>query len=187
MTLRRSAVAFWVVVATTLALDQLSKHMVRLNLTEGSSLPLIDGVFHLTHVQNMGAAFGLFPGRQPVFVTTTVVVLIAIAAYWRRSRPTAWPIVVALGLITGGSLGNAIDRLSRGSVTDFFDAALIDFPVFNIADSGIVVGVIILIGWLLLVPETIDTPPIETRLDDASGDDILVESASIASAGESCR
>jgi len=86
-------------------------------------------------------------------VMTTAVVLLVIAAYWRRSRPHAWPIVVALGLIAGGSIGNAIDRLVLGSVTDFLDFTLVDFPVFNVADSAIFIGVAILIGWLLLVPD----------------------------------
>jgi len=153
VTLRHSARVFWAIVIAVLALDQGAKALVRADIAEGASIPLLSGVFHLTHVRNMGAGFGLFPGRQPVFVLTTTVVLVVIAAYWRRSRPDAWPIVVALGAITGGSIGNAIDRLMLGAVTDFFDFTLIDFPVFNVADSAIVVGVGILIGWLLLVPD----------------------------------
>jgi len=153
MTLRHSALTFWAIVLATLGLDQLVKWVVRTEMIEGASIPVIEGVFHITHVRNMGAAFGLFPGRQPVFVLTTAVVLIAIAAYWRRSRPHAWPIVVALALVTAGSLGNAIDRLGLGSVTDFLDFTLIDFPVFNVADSAIFIGVAILIGWLLFVPD----------------------------------
>lgn len=153
MSRRHTAVVFWLIVVAVLLIDQVSKFLVRAALPVGSSRPLIADVFHLTHVQNLGAAFGLFPGRQPLFVLVTVVVLVAIAAYWRRSRPQEWPIVIALALVTGGSLGNAYDRLAHGSVTDFFDFTLIDFAVFNVADSAVVVGVGILILWLLLVPE----------------------------------
>jgi signal peptidase II len=76
-----------------------------------------------------------------------------IALYWRRSRPTAWPLVIALGLIAGGAIGNLIDRAFIGRVTDMFEFAFVDFPVFNVADSAIIVGVAILILWLLLTPD----------------------------------
>jgi len=143
----------------TLGLDQLTKALVRSSFVPGESWPFIPGVVHLTYVRNMGAAFGLFPGRQPVFIGVSVVVLIVIAAYWRRSRPKAWPIVVALALITGGAAGNLIDRAWLGGrVTDFLEFAFADFPVFNIADSAIIIGVGILIGWLLFVPEPERTP-----------------------------
>jgi signal peptidase II len=122
-------------------------------MTPGESIPLVDNVFHLTYVLNAGAGFGLFPGRRPVFMFTTAVVLFVIAAYWRRSRPTSPFIIVALALITAGAVGNLIDRGLYVLVTDFFDFTLIDFPVFNIADACIVVGVGILIAWLLLTPE----------------------------------
>ena len=158
MTLRRAGLVYWIIVITVLLIDQATKYLVLLGMPEGASIPLIEGVFHLTHVQNLGAAFGLLPGRQPLFIATNVIVLVVIAAYWRRSRPTQLPIVLALALITGGSVGNAIDRLWRGSVTDFFDFTLIDFPVFNIADSAILTGVAILIGWLLFVPEPATAP-----------------------------
>jgi len=132
---------------------------------EGQSIPLLDGVFHLTYVRNAGAAFGLFPGRQSIFMLTSAVVLFVIAAYWRRSRPTAWPVVIGLGLVTGGSIGNLIDRAWLGRVTDLFDFTLIDFPVFNVADTAIIVGVGMLIAWLVFVPEP------ESRLESAPAED----------------
>jgi len=136
-----------------LAIDQVVKMAVRASMFEGQSIPVLDGVFHFTFIRNVGAAFGLLPGYQPIFIATSCVVLLAIAAYWRRARPTAWPIVIGLGLITGGAVGNLIDRAFLGRVTDIFDFTLIDFPVFNIADTAIIVGVGILIAWLLFVPE----------------------------------
>lgn len=139
----------------TLALDQAVKALVRSKMFEGQSIPVIDGVFEIAYVRNTGAAFGLMPGKQTVFIVATVFVLVAIAAYWRRSRPVAWPIVVGLSLVTSGAIGNLIDRVFLdGMVTDFLYVALIDFPVFNIADSCVFIGVVLLIGWLLLVPES---------------------------------
>jgi len=153
LALRHSAATFWVVALLVLALDQAVKMLVRSSMFEGQSIPLVQGVFHLTFVRNVGAAFGLLPGYQPVFILTSCVVLLVVAAYWRRARPTAWPIVIALGLIVGGAAGNLIDRAYLGKVTDIFDFTFIDFPVFNIADTAIVVGVGILIAWLLFAPE----------------------------------
>jgi signal peptidase II len=137
-----------------LVVDQLSKAWVRAAFLPQQSVPVIQNVFHLTYVRNLGAAFGLFPGARSVFMLTTTAVLFVIAAYWRRARPTAWPIVIALALVTGGAIGNLIDRAWLGQVTDFFDFTFLDFPVFNIADSGVVIGVIILMAWILFGPDT---------------------------------
>ena len=136
-----------------LAVDQLSKAMVRAAMVEQQSARLIPHVMNLTYVRNEGAAFGLFPGRQPVFIVTSTLVLFVIAAFWRRTRPVQWPVVVALGLVTAGAVGNLIDRLILGYVTDFFELGFLEFPVFNVADSCIVVGVAILMLWILFGPE----------------------------------
>jgi len=139
-----------------LGIDQFVKIGVRIVFHEGESVPVIPGVFNLTYVRNIGAAFGLFPGRQPVFIATSLAVLFVVAAYWRRARPAEWPVVVALGLVSAGALGNLIDRAFLGQVTDFFDFTLIDFPVFNVADSAIVVGVGVLAMWILFGPQDDD-------------------------------
>lgn len=123
-------------------------------------MTVVPGVLNLTFVHNVGAAFGLFPGRQPVFIATSFVVLFVIAAYWRRARPREWPVVVALGLVCAGALGNLIDRALSGRVTDFFEFGFVQFPVFNVADMAIVFGVGILALWILFgpQPETPATP-----------------------------
>jgi len=135
------------------ALDQITKALVRTSFSPGEFAPFIDGVLFLTYVRNTGAAFGLLPGRQPVFIAISLVVLLFVAAYWRRSRPAAWPVVIALGLVSGGAVGNLIDRAFLGKVTDFLAFAFIDFPVFNIADAAIIAGAGILMVWLLFGPE----------------------------------
>ena len=106
-------------------------------MVEQQSTLLVPGLLKLTYVRNIGAAFGLFPGRQPVFIFTSLLVLFVVAAFWRRARPTQWPVVIALALVTAGAVGNLIDRIVLGYVTDFFEFGFMEFPVFNVADSAI--------------------------------------------------
>lgn len=146
---------FWATSLSTLVLDQLTKAAVRQDFTLGEVRSFVPGLLDLTYVRNMGAAFGIFPGRQPIFMATSVVVLVVIAAYWRRARPDSWPVVVAMSLIAGGAVGNLLDRAVLGRVTDFLSFAFVDFPVFNVADTGIFTGVAILVGWLLFAPEPV--------------------------------
>ncbi len=144
---------FLVVAIGTLVLDQASKALVRASLVPGESVKLIPGFLNLTFVNNVGAAFGLFPGRQPVFMATSLLVLFVIAAYWRRAHPREWPAVLALGLVCAGAVGNLIDRAVLGRVTDFFEFGFVQFPVFNVADMAILTGVGILAFWILFGPQ----------------------------------
>lgn len=144
---------FWAVAIGVLVLDQLTKYLIRASFQVGEIRSFIPGVIDLTYVRNVGAAFGIFPGRQPIFVATSVVVLFVVWAYWRRSHPNDRPLVFALGLVTAGGVGNLIDRVVLGRVTDFLSTAFMDFPVFNVADSAISVGVAILIAWLVFTPD----------------------------------
>lgn len=141
-------------------MDQVAKAMVRSAMVEHQSARFVPHLLNLTYVRNEGAAFGLFPGRQPVFMATSLMVLFVIAAFWRRTHPTQWPVVIALGLVTSGAVGNLIDRSLLGYVTDFFEFSFVEFPVFNVADSCIVVGVGILMVWILFGPED-DADPAE--------------------------
>jgi signal peptidase II len=126
-----------------LAADQASKFAIRAALQPGQTIPLITGWFQLTYVQNTGAAFGLFSHRQPVFVIATVLAICLILFYHIKTKETnAW-FNIALGLELGGAFGNLIDRVSLGWVTDFVHVT--NFPVFNVADSAIVIGVMALI------------------------------------------
>ncbi|MBA4370435.1 MAG: signal peptidase II [Coriobacteriaceae bacterium] len=137
---------FLAVAVSALLLDQVSKAVVRASLVPMDSKPLIPGVLYLTHVRNPGAAFGMIPGGRWLFVATSLAVLAGIAVYWFRSEPDRFT-GLALGLVTGGAVGNLYDRLAVGRVTDFFDVRV--FPVFNIADAAIFIGVVLLL-WRLL-------------------------------------
>ncbi len=154
--LRRPALAFWATALTVLALDQTTKAVVRSSLPLGEVRRLLPGLLDLTHVRNIGAAFGLLPGRQPVFIAVSVVVLVVLAGYWRRARPASAIIVLPLSLIAAGAVGNLIDRIALGRVTDFLSFAFVDFPVFNVADVSIVCGTAVLIVWLLFAPPAAD-------------------------------
>jgi signal peptidase II len=147
---------FGITAVAVLVTDQVTKLVVRSTLPVGVSKPgFIPHIIDLTSVRNSGAAFGLFPGQRPVFLLTSLLVLFAIAAYWRRARPREWPVVAALATVAGGSIGNLIDRAFIGYVTDFFEFAFMQFPVFNVADMGIVCGVAVLMVWILFGPQPI--------------------------------
>ena len=148
----RSAAFTAAVGAFIVAADQVTKAFVRARLsTPGTSVPVLGDALRLTYVRNLGASFGMMPGYRPLFITVSIGVLIAIAAFVARRRPTRPWVVIALGLVAGGALGNLIDRMVLGWVTDFVQIPF-DFPVFNIADSAVVVGVAMLVWWLLFGP-----------------------------------
>ena len=133
-----------------LAADQLTKALVASRFIPGESLPLIPQILHLTYVQNTGAAFGLFKGRQLVFVAVSVAVVAWILWEFGRQRGTAGRLNLwAAGLVLGGAVGNLVDRLRLGYVVDFIDVRV--WPVFNIGDSAITIGVTLLI-WQSLRP-----------------------------------
>lgn len=127
---------------------------MRTQLTPSRSIVLIPGVFEISRVHNTGAAFGLMAGQRLLFIAVTAVVLAGIAWVWMTYRPTGRLVVMALGLVTGGALGNLVDRVAVGRVTDFLNVH--PWPVFNVADSAVVVGVTILVVWLLFRPDDED-------------------------------
>jgi signal peptidase II len=150
--LRRPGAVLAGVIATALLLDQASKQLVRTFLSPpGTSVPVIGGLLRFTHVRNTGAAFGMLPGHSVVFMSVSVLVVAAIAVYFVRIRPRRALLVVALGLVCAGAVGNLIDRAVSGRVTDFIQVPF-DFPVFNLADSSIFVGVAVLVWWVLFGP-----------------------------------
>lgn len=130
-----------------LALDQWSKWQVLTKMVQGESIPLIKGVFHLTYVRNPGAAFGMLPDKIIFFVVVTVLVVAGLGFYATRIGKDKILLKTGLALMVGGAVGNLIDRVRFGHVIDFFD--FIVWPVFNVADVGICIGVGILFLELL--------------------------------------
>ena len=128
--------------------DRLTKQILLKNFSEGESIRVIPGLFHLTLVLNSGAAFGLFKGRGVVFTISSVLIMVLICAYIWRSGCKDLLTLIALGLILGGAAGNLIDRVAFGYVIDFLDFRV--WPVFNIADASITIGAFILALRLVL-------------------------------------
>ena len=138
-----------------LAADQYSKWVIKSSMRLYESIPLIgEKFFRLTYVENVGIAFGLYFGGRIILVTTTLIAIIFLLFYIRRLNYAPLIPKIAMGLILGGALGNLVDRIFRGSVVDFLDFDFPDFimnrwPVFNLADSSVSVGMTILIIYLL--------------------------------------
>lgn len=124
-------------------IDRLSKLFAVRMMYPGQSVEVIPKIFNITLVLNSGAAFGLFKDRAAFFIVISAFIITLIILYAWRQNMMAPSVAVSLGLILGGSLGNLVDRASFGYVIDYFDFRI--WPVFNIADSAICVGVGILI------------------------------------------
>jgi len=149
-------VVFFLIGLLILVADQLSKAWVRVSLPEGQSLFEV-GFFQITHVQNTGAAFGLFRGQALILtifaiISITVILVYVFVSYRRCPWLDSMLSKLALGLVFGGIVGNLIDRLRLGHVTDFIDFGF--WPAFNIADSAVTVGVIIFAYYLLRSTQT---------------------------------
>lgn len=146
----------WILFAVAgliIALDQLTKYVIEQTLPLYESwqpFPAIANLFQITHATNTGAAFGLFPSGSTLFAILAVVVAVGIIYYNYTLGRGHRLLRVALGLQLGGAIGNLADRLRQGYVTDFLDFG--PWPVFNIADTAIVAGVILL-AWLMLMEE----------------------------------
>lgn len=130
-----------------LALDQVSKYLTDLFLVPlGTSHPLIDGVFHLTSAHNTGAAWGVMAGGRWFFIVLTLIVTAVLVWFLLRYRKRMQIFSrVILAFLIAGAVGNLIDRALLGYVRDMFDFCLINFPVFNVADSALTVGSVLLV------------------------------------------
>jgi signal peptidase II len=128
-------------------LDMVTKNLVAASVPFGTEVPVVGHFVGITNVRNSGAAFGLVPAGAGVFLVASVVVSIALVVYVARTPIGLWGGAV-LGLILGGTIGNGFDRLVYGFVTDFVNVHF--WPVFNVADSAISIGVVLLIAGNLL-------------------------------------
>ncbi|MBC6431522.1 lipoprotein signal peptidase [Nostoc sp. HG1] len=148
---------FWIAAFIAFFLDQITKYWVVQTFSLGQTLPLLPGIFHFTYVTNTGAAFSLLSGKVEWLRWLSLgvsLVLIALALF----GPTLnlWD-QLGYGLILGGAMGNGIDRFVLGYVVDFLDFRLINFAVFNVADSFISIGIVcLLIASLQKTPTSTD-------------------------------
>ena len=136
-----------------LGADQLAKLLVRQNLKSGEGISLIPGWLELYHHENTGATWGMLKGQTLFFIFIAVIVSLALAALLFRipAQKKYLRMHIAVSLILAGALGNTIDRIAKGSVTDFISAVIINFPIFNVADIFIVCATIWLIIMILFI------------------------------------
>jgi signal peptidase II len=154
----------FLIAAGVVLVDRASKWLVAQNITLHDSLPVVAGFFRLTHVENRGAAFGLFSDspsewKVAVLILFSLIALVVVSALlWKNSHGMTVT-GVGLALILGGALGNLWDRLVEGHVVDFLDFSVggYHWPAFNVADSAIVMGA------LLLVTEILFSKPAEEK------------------------
>jgi len=147
---------FFLIALIVLLLDRLAKWAVASNIALHDSVTVIPGLFHLTHVENTGAAFGLFAEsaaqwKVGALVSFSVIALVIVAALlWKNSHALSTT-TIGLSLILGGATGNLWDRMMTGHVVDFLDFYIGNYhwPAFNVADSAIVVGAILLVSEIV--------------------------------------
>ncbi len=138
------------IIVGVVALDQLTKWLTVVYLDYQESFPLWQDVLHLTHHRNEGAAFGMLSNQRWVFMLVSTVAIIGLLIYLIRFRSKNMWINIPLAMIIGGGIGNMIDRFALGYVIDFIDFTLIDFAIFNVADSFVTVGAFVLMGYLII-------------------------------------
>ena len=160
----------WILVGiatTTLIADQLTKYLIRENLAIGESWPR-EGFFRITHGTNTGTAFGLFPDQTLLLTIASVVAIGFIIYFYRAHGGQTWLSGLNVGLLLGGAFGNLIDRVVAGRVTDFIDVG--PWPIFNIADSAVVVGITLLITSMLLFESREGELPTQTNCETPDQD-----------------
>jgi len=128
-------------------IDQISKILVIKYIDINNSIELIKNFFYLTYTHNEGAAFSILTGQRIFLILIAITILVILFNYIRKNKIKNKVETVAFSLIIGGSLGNLIDRIIRGYVVDFLDFKILgyNYPIFNIADTFIVVGVFLLL------------------------------------------
>lgn len=143
---------YYVVAGIIIFIDQLTKWLIVQTMEIGQRIPVIEDFFYLTSHRNRGAAWGILQGQMWFFYIVTVAVIAFVIYYMQKyaneSKLTGW----ALAFILGGAVGNFIDRVMRKEVVDFLDFYIgsYNYPIFNIADSALVIGVIAMMAATLM-------------------------------------
>jgi signal peptidase II len=149
-----------IIAASVVLLDQASKWLVAQRIALYDGVDVVPGFFRLTHVQNQGAAFGLFSNsnsqwKVAMLIMFSVAALAVVSALLWKNGNAMNATAIALSLVFGGALGNLWDRVARRSVIDFLDIyyGSHHWPAFNVADSAIVIGAVLLLSEIFLAPQ----------------------------------
>ncbi|MUK89515.1 lipoprotein signal peptidase [Ornithinibacillus sp. L9] len=134
---------YYIIAAIIIGIDQFTKWLVVKNMELYEQITIMENFFYLTSHRNSGAAWGILAGKMVFFYIITVIVIIGVIYYMQKFAKESKLLAVALSFILGGAIGNFIDRVLHQEVVDFFDFIFFgyDFPIFNVADSALVVGV----------------------------------------------
>ena len=144
---------FWFTALLILIFDQGTKWLIKENMELYQSIPIIPNIFHLTYIENPGAAFGILANQRIFFIIITFIILAFIYYFYKQLKENQVLLKIALGMVVGGALGNLIDRWRSGTVTDFFDFQI--WPIFNIADTAVVVAMLYISYKVLTTKEEI--------------------------------
>jgi len=138
---------YYLIALIVIGIDQLTKWIIVENMELQEHIPIIENFFSLTSHRNSGAAWGILEGQMIFFYIITTVVIIGIIYYLQKYGSESKLLAISLSFILGGAIGNFIDRIFRKEVVDFLDFTIFtyDYPIFNIADSSLVIGVILII------------------------------------------
>lgn len=140
---------YTIIALVLLVADQVVKYLVRTGIELGQSIPFIPHVLDLTYVQNTGAAFSMLREHTWVLILISAIIVVVVAAFVRRGFFQGWLGLTAAMLVMCGGVGNLIDRVVLGYVTDMFQTTFMNFAVFNLADCCITVGVVLLFIYVL--------------------------------------
>ncbi|BAO06890.1 signal peptidase II [Enterococcus mundtii] len=142
---------YWIISALIIGLDQWVKWLIVDNFALGETKSVIPGILSLNHIRNFGAAWSLLEGKMWFFTVVTIIAVVVILTLMikNRSNGNRW-FMIGLTLILAGAIGNFIDRVRLGYVIDMFQTDFVNFPIFNVADISLVIGVICVLIYIIL-------------------------------------
>ena len=181
-TCRRPYLLWIVITVVGILLDQLTKLLVVKNMYLYESIPLWRGVLHITYIQNRGAAFGMLADQRWVFLIVSSITIVAMLIFLILTKSRNPLLLSSVAMILSGGIGNMIDRLALGYVVDMIEVRLINFAVFNVADSFVCVGAAILFLAVLLEKGDERTPETVAAIDKATFEEVLTEDTSVEDA-----
>jgi signal peptidase II len=144
-------VFYYLIAILIILLDQITKWLIVSRMEFGDSITIINNFLYITSHRNRGAAWGILQGQMWLFYLITLIVIFAIIFYMQKAAKGKWLLGVSLAFMLGGAIGNFIDRVVRKEVVDFIHTFIFgyNFPVFNIADSALCIGVVLLMIVML--------------------------------------
>ncbi len=143
---------YYILALFVIACDQLTKWLIVQKMQYGESIEVIKNIFYITSHRNRGAAWGILQGQMWFFYVITIAVVIGLVYYMQKMSKKSVLLGVSLALMLGGAIGNFIDRVFRHEVVDFVHTYIFaySFPIFNIADAALTIGVVLLIIYMLI-------------------------------------